>query len=31
VSANMDGVVEFVGDASLTRDDSGSWINYVSV
>lgn len=27
----MEGVAEFVGDTSLTRDDSGSWINYVSV
>ena len=31
VSANMDGVAEFVGDTCLTGDDAGSWINYVSV
>lgn len=31
VSANMEGISEFKGDSSLTRDESGSWVNYVAV
>ena len=31
VSANMEGVCEFKGDSSLSRDESGSWVNYVAV
>ncbi|OAO12978.1 galactokinase [Blastocystis sp. ATCC 50177/Nand II] len=30
VSANMEGMCEFKGDSSLTRDESGSWVNYVA-
>ena len=31
VSANVEGISEFKGDSSLTRDESGSWVNYVAV
>ena len=31
MSASKDGIEEFKGDSSLVRDESGSWINYVSV
>ena len=31
VSANAEGISEFKGDSSLTRDESGSWVNYVAV
>lgn len=31
VSANVEGIIEFKGDSSLTRDESGSWVNYVAV
>ena len=27
----MEGISEFKGDSSLTRDESGSWVNYVAV
>ena len=27
----MDSISEFNGDASLKRDETGSWINYVAV
>lgn len=31
MSANEEGVIEFKGDSSLTRDENGSWSNYVAV
>ena len=31
VSTNVEGISEFKGDSSLTRDESGSWVNYVAV
>ena len=31
VSANEEGVIEFKGDSSLSRDETGSWSNYVAV
>ena len=27
----MEGISEFKGDSSLTRDESGSWVNYIAV
>lgn len=27
----MEGMCEFKGDSSLSRDESGSWVNYVAV
>ena len=30
-SANEEGVIEFKGDSSLTRDENGCWSNYVAV
>ena len=28
---NEEGVIEFKGDSSLTRDENGCWSNYVAV